>query len=410
MYRRALIELRIKLHRIQCDFSQAESNGKNVLLIAYKITVGQGSEPGAGWASLLGHLKCGSSVHLISTAENIKKLTLPSTYLDQVDCSSIDLDEKSLRFLRKLPFSEQITYFFWNYKARKYVVPKLASDNFDIVHHSTFAGDWNPSFLLWNLSGNLYWGPIGGTQKVPIKAYRWLGLKGFLSEILRILITSPLRFLNRNLAKKNNVHVLVANRTTSEYFSKKCKVSNANQIVLEHASPSGNSEDTSIPKMLLGSGRLISWKMWPLAIKSVSLAESNFFNFSIYGEGGQRKKLNKLITKLGAKNYMTINALIPRERLLTLLKKSGVYVFPSLKDSCPWSLAEAVHLGVPIAAFNVSGVSEMVSDPDSNLASISGNLVTNLAEKILDPYRVTEKNSFCECKIKRQYKEIFYAE
>jgi len=409
VYTDALNELRTRLHQIPCEVMQQKTNGKKVLLIAYKVSVGQGSEPGAGWTSLLGHLICGSNVHLISTSVNIANLALPEEFVNKVDCSSIDIDEKKLRILRKLPFNEQITYFFWNYKVRKRLVSGFSSDAFDIVHQSTFAGDWNPSCILWNLSGNLYWGPVGGTQKVPIKAYRWLGLKGCFSEILRIIITSPLRLFNRSLAAKNNVHVLVANRATSEYFSKKCKVSNANQIVLEHVLAIDDSIDSKNPKMLIGSGRLIGWKMWPIAIKSASLIQHNFTDFSIYGEGDDAKKLKKIIKKLELSSSITINSLIPREKLLSILKISGVYVFPSMKDSSPWSLAEAVHLGVPIAAFNVPGISEMISDPDSNLASISGNLVTNLAEKIVQPYEARQKNSFCVCKIKNQYKEIFYA-
>ena len=79
-----------------------------------------------------------------------------------------------------------------------------------------------------------------------------------------------------------------------------------------------------------------------------------------------------------------------------------------MKDSSAWSLAEAVHFGVPIAAFNVPGVCEMISDPNSNLASITGNLVDNLSKKIEQPYKAERKNSFCVCKIRNQYKEIFY--
>jgi hypothetical protein len=60
--------------------SGENSNEKSVLLIAYKISVGEGSEPGAGWSSMLGHLICGSRVHLISTSKNITDLVLPDEF------------------------------------------------------------------------------------------------------------------------------------------------------------------------------------------------------------------------------------------------------------------------------------------------------------------------------------------
>jgi glycosyltransferase involved in cell wall biosynthesis len=389
---------------------QQKSNEKSVLLIAYKISVGEGSEPGAGWSSMLGHLICGSRVHLISTSKNITDLVLPDEFHSQADFTSIDLNRNVESFLKRFPFAEQITYFFWNLEVRRHLKIIMTHSKFNFVHQSTFAGDWNPSCILWNLGGSLFWGPIGGTQKVPFGAYKWLGIKSISMEILRLIVTSPLRRLNRYLAKKYDVHVLVANDTTAKFFSKDCKVSRANQIVIEHVKHGPEQFENQLEKFLLGSGRLIGWKMWPIAIKAIAEINSPKSRLIIFGKGPEEIRLNRLIKKMKAVGIIQIKSLIPRTELLSLLQKTQVYVFPSLKDSSPWSLAEALHMGIPIAAFNISGVSEMVPNADVNLASIKGDLESNLAKKILDPYQIAEINSFCHCKLFTQYKDIFYVD
>jgi glycosyltransferase involved in cell wall biosynthesis len=51
-----------------------------------------------------------------------------------------------------------------------------------------------------------------------------------------------------------------------------------------------------------------------------------------------------------------------RDDVPSLLARSDIFVLPSLSDSCPHALLEAMAAGVPVVATNVGGVPEIVQD------------------------------------------------
>jgi hypothetical protein len=95
------------------------------------------------------------------------------------------------------------------------VALELGIKNFDIVHTLTPVGFRNPGYL-WNTTSPFVWGPIGGMYKVPANFSIWLGMKTFLFESFRSLISEWQARMTCNVRKAARKASLVLTITDSE--------------------------------------------------------------------------------------------------------------------------------------------------------------------------------------------------
>ena len=72
------------------------------------------------------------------------------------------------------------------------------------------------------------------------------------------------------------------------------------------------------------------------------------------------KYLKKKIKKYNLENNIEFLGLLDTNEMITYLKKSNVYVQPSVIENSPNSLGEAMLLGMPCISSNVGGVSDLL--------------------------------------------------
>jgi len=80
----------------------------------------------------------------------------------------------------------------------------------------------------------------------------------------------------------------------------------------------------------------------------------------IYGSGPQEYYLKELALSLGIPGKVKFHGLIPRERLLKEYSKHDIYAHPSLSESFGLAILEAMASGLPVVAFNIPNVNEIV--------------------------------------------------
>jgi len=78
----------------------------------------------------------------------------------------------------------------------------------------------------------------------------------------------------------------------------------------------------------------------------------------IFGEGELKEELQKLISKYSLKENIKI--LQPRRDIIKVLASADLFVFPSLWEGFSMVLVEAMAVGIPIIATNVTGINEIV--------------------------------------------------
>lgn len=107
-------------------------------------------------------------------------------------------------------------------------------------------------------------------------------------------------------------------------------------------------------------GRLIPVKGYDILLKAAQRLKSQALPFHIYivGKGPLEQELRESAAKLGLQELVTVTGYV--ENVYPLVKQADVYVMPSRSEGLPTALCEAMILGKPAVATNVSGCKETI--------------------------------------------------
>jgi glycosyltransferase involved in cell wall biosynthesis len=107
-------------------------------------------------------------------------------------------------------------------------------------------------------------------------------------------------------------------------------------------------------------GRLIPVKGYDLLLQAAHILHQKKLDFHIYivGTGPLKKKLTNISLKLELQQKVTITGYI--ENIYPLVKQADIFVMSSRSEGLPTSLCEAIILGKPVIATNVSGCKEVI--------------------------------------------------
>ncbi len=97
---------------------------------------------------------------------------------------------------------------------------------------------------------------------------------------------------------------------------------------------------------------------------------------SIYGDGLEKKKLDELINELGLEKTVSLKGTVPNKSLYNDLLDADIYMQTSISESFGYAIAEAMEAGLPVIAYNVGGIPEIVQDGKTGF--------------LIDPYNETD--------------------
>ena len=86
--------------------------------------------------------------------------------------------------------------------------------------------------------------------------------------------------------------------------------------------------------------------------------KKKFFYLNIIGEGSEKKNLYALTKKLELQKYVNFLGFIQNHKISNNLKDIDIFIFPSEDEGLPFSILEAVNLGLPVIAADSGGISE----------------------------------------------------
>ncbi|MBI0581268.1 glycosyltransferase family 4 protein [Neobacillus cucumis] len=115
--------------------------------------------------------------------------------------------------------------------------------------------------------------------------------------------------------------------------------------------------------------------------EALSLLKDDLYNVEVWvvGDGEMREELEKQIRELKLKNVSFLGS---RNDIPKLLRQSDIFVQPTISDTLPISIIEAMFAGQAILATNVGGIPEIIQDNDTGLIIEPAN-PKQLAEKLL---------------------------
>ncbi len=252
-----------------CYVPQGKFNQKYILAICYAISSKSGSEPGAGWAVVRAHLILGSKVSVITTPDCADEIAgIAHSFDNNLEIIAINYGKIATKLLQRMPL--QVKYIYWNFYLR-FQSRSINFSKFDVVHHVTYAGDWNPTLIhLLPKNVRTLWGPVGGAQKVPEYFSNNFKIKNRLKNFLHSFFGDLARFLLRFRIKKSGTVILAANSATKECFENVTDL-----VVCQNVSfPPINSTHEWNAKFdsnfYFGAGRLLYWKNWETPIQAMT--------------------------------------------------------------------------------------------------------------------------------------------
>ena len=143
-------------------------------------------------------------------------------------------------------------------------------------------------------------------------------------------------------------------------------------------------------KNLLFVGKLFPRKniVYLINIFKLLIDKDSEFNLHIMGNGHFKyiNKLKLIINTLKLSNKIFIHRYISDYALNKLYEKSDLFVFTSLVEGLPLVLLEAMSKGLPILAYNVIGVRDVVINKKSGFLIKVGD-IENFVKKILFFYK-----------------------
>ena len=148
-------------------------------------------------------------------------------------------------------------------------------------------------------------------------------------------------------------------------------------------------------KNIISISRFVEKKGIDVLIDAAKILEDEDFEFSIYGYGDLKDKLQTQINELNCSNIQIKGELHPNE-VQKILKESDLLVSPCKiakngdMDGFPTVIFEAMAAGLPILTTNISAIPEIIKDSENGFL-IPPNDPQCLANKIIEISKISDK-------------------
>ncbi len=114
---------------------------------------------------------------------------------------------------------------------------------------------------------------------------------------------------------------------------------------------------------------------------------------AIAGKGPEAANLRARIRELGMEDSIFMLGTLPHEQVAELMAAANVFVLPSIVESSPFTLLEAMAVGVPVICPKAGGVSEIIEDGINGLMvpPADVNALANTIVHILNDRRLAKR-------------------
>lgn len=358
---------------------------RRVLVGAYACGPGDEPEASAGWAFVCAAAETNDV--WVFTRKRFEPsisavLELNPELATRLTVTYIDLSDR-LVALKRHSYDLYWYYAMWQRELGRHAVALHAEVRFDLMHHVTFANDWLPCGLLRVKDVPFVWGPVGGATKLPLlRTARWLGARGVATELMRNMGTwLPRRIFGDAAAHRSSVLVAQNDDVARRFSFAKRVVVEPNACLSDPPAVVRAPKESSAGREALFVGRLIGLKAPRLALETLARPESARWRLSIYGDGYERRHLERLVNRLGLRDRVTFLGHRPRAEVLAAYGRADALLFPSLHDQAGWAVAEASSAGCTVVCLPLGGP-PVLARPNDFVAPLSGDIAGNLARAL----------------------------
>ena len=121
------------------------------------------------------------------------------------------------------------------------------------------------------------------------------------------------------------------------------------------------------PAHLLFTGRVVYQKGLDILVGALASLKDKKWHLTIVGDGPYREELHSLAHEKGIHDRITFAGWVDKGRILDYYQEATLFVFPSRHEGMPNSVLEAMAMGLPVVASDISGNRELVQDQKTGL-------------------------------------------
>lgn len=361
---------------------------KNILLSAFRCNPSKGSEFLNGWNWAIGLAKEGFNVHVLTQINHEEDINKHA----KIQNLTFHYIKPPFNSEKLYSYSLYLYYILWQWKAYKKGKQLHKLYDFHRIQHVSWGSIQQGSFL-YKLRVPLIFGPAGGAQKAP-EDFKSYFLNHWNTEVKRNIVSKLFFYLNpacKTMLKKSFV-VLVSNQDT-KIFAKKGGAKNV-ELTLDAALPDSFFPDAFILRSpttktckILWVGRFLPRKGLLMILDIMDkLKEYNGIKLTIVGDGEMREEAEKKMNELQLNNSVNFVGKVPFSEVQSYYQSHDLFLFTSLRDSCPAQLIEAMAYNLPVITLDLHGQGQIVSDKTGIKIPLTGpeNTVKEVAKAIIN--------------------------
>lgn len=288
------------------------------------------------------------------------------------------------------------------FEVRGLDIAREAIRSADVVHHMMpfgFRAGLNLLAIFRYIKNKTFViGPIQYPQEYSdLTDFEWISVKEGLrarifhdlEKAITRLISRPISFLHETTLEEAEALVFDSRKTLNLY--KEHYQDLLKDKILEVIPPGVETEIFKyVPPIkknyfeIMTAGYLVRRKGIQYLIKAmpIILREVREVKLRIVGDGPFKIELMKLVKRLSLDNNIRFEGLLPRNELAKHYANCDVYVQPSLSETFPSTIREAMSVGRPVVATRVGFLEEHIIDGVNGFL-VSRKNVEEIAKKVL---------------------------
>lgn len=385
-----------------------------ILMSAFSCCPNQGSEPGVGWNWAVEAARQGHRVRVLTQICDREAIEAAIAAGEVPEGLTFDffmpdwlqrLKDMGLRTGRE-GLTLQIVHLLWQFVAYTHARKHYGADDFDIVHHITFAGIRHPT-RMGGLPYPLILGPLGGGERAPFNLRQVYPWSGWFSDLARDIHTWSLR-LDPITRRAVSQALLVYAKTTESRDALPGNPREPIRLHIEIGIPDGSTpqrslRDPNAPFRLLFAGRFLHWKGMAIGLRAIAAARAKGIDaqLTMVGAGPQDTAWRELANQLGLDEYVDWRGWLPHDDFQRLYPEHDAMLFPSLHDSSGNVVLEAFANAMPVICLDVGGPGYIVDETCGRAVPVQGRALSDCIEGLADTIAEIARSSDLHQKLSR---------
>jgi glycosyltransferase involved in cell wall biosynthesis len=364
-----------------------------VLLSAFACEPNKGSEFAVGWNWAIFLARAGHEVVVLTCSQSrpaIERAMNAGPPYPRIRFEYFDVP-KRLRWQRRGPL--HLHSALWQWLAAAFAKKMHRREQFDCVHHVTYAGLRAPSFM-GKLGIPFILGPVGGGERAPWRLRHGYSLYGLIYDAVRDAANAMIPFTPFMIGTFASAErIYVTSRETMQLMPRRFR--NKAQIELaigsEELSPAtGRILSPRTPHdgsfRVLYAGRYVDYKGMHLGLPAFArLIETDpGARLTMVGEGPAKRRWQKLAQDLGIAARVEWLPWQDREAMADLYADHDVLLFPAMHDSGGMVVLEAMDHGLPVVCLKLGGPATLVNENCGYAIDPAGKNVAQVVREMSD--------------------------